>query len=226
MNYDNGVLKDAICKMVSGDKVPVRVNRFENDLTKITSSDAALTVLIHLGYLAYDEEEESCYIPNYEIREEFVKALEKLNWIEINNSISNSKKLYEEALKGNVKFIDETLDKNHVDLAGPFNKNKEDVLGIIVQISYYWMRCCYDVRKEEASILGRSDISFVPRDGTHIPFIVELKIGSSPREAIGQIKKRRYFDSLGDYKGKVLLLGISYNLKTLKHSSKIEFLTI
>jgi len=226
MNYDNGVLKDAICKMVSGDKVPVRVNRFENDLTKITSPDAALTVLIHLGYLAYDEEEESCYIPNYEIREEFVKALEKLNWIEIYNSISNSKKLYEEALKGNVKFIDETLDKNHVDLAGPFNKNKEDVLGIIVQISYYWMRCCYDVRKEEASILGRSDISFVPRDGTHIPFIVELKIGSSPREAIGQIKKRRYFDSLGDYKGKVLLLGISYNPKTLKHSSKIEFLTI
>ncbi len=226
MNYDNGILKDAICKMVSGDKVPVKVNRFENDLTKITSSDAALTALIHLGHLAYDEDEESCYIPNYEIREEFVKALEELNWTKIYDPISNSKKLYEETLKGNLKFIDDTLDRNHVDLAGPFSKNKEDVLGIIVQISYYWMRRFYNVKKEETSILGRSDISFIPRDSAHIPFIVELKIDSSPREAISQIKKKRYFDSLNDYKGKVLLLGVSYNSKTLKHSSKIEFITI
>ena len=226
MNYDNGELKDIICKMLLGKKVKVNVRKFENDLTKVNSSDSALTVLIHLGYLAYDEDLEACYIPNYEIKQEFVNAVDKLNWHEIYNPISNSLKLYEETLKGNVEFINKTLDENHKDLAGPFNKNKEDILGIIVEISYYNAKQFYNIKKEDTSILGRSDLSFIPYDNCHIPFIVELKINSTPDDAIAQIKEKSYFNSLGDYHGKVLLLGISYDEKTLKHSSKVLIIEI
>ena len=221
MNYDNGELKDIICKMLLGEKVKVNDRKFENDLTKVNSSDSALTVLIHLGYLAYDEDLEACYIPNYEIKQEFVNAVDKLNWHEIYNPISNSLKLYEETLKGNVEFINKTLDENHKDLAGPFNKNKEDILGVIVEISYYNAKQFYNIKKEDTSILGRSDLSFIPYDNCHIPFIVELKINSTPDEAIAQIKEKSYFNSLGSYHGKVLLLGISYDEKTLKHNSKV-----
>jgi hypothetical protein len=226
MSYDHGALKDTIAKMLTGEKADVDVSLFENDLTNIDSKDAALTVLIHLGYLAYDEEERTCYIPNHEIKEEFERALKKLNWNEIYNPIDNSKKLYQETLKGNIDFINETLDKNHKDLAGPFNKNKEDVLGIIVGISYYNAQQYYVMKKEDTSTLGRSDISFIPKDNTHIPMIVELKVDSTPEEAITQIKEKEYFNSLGDYKGQVLLLGISYDSKKLKHSSKIEFIEL
>ncbi len=135
MNYDNGKLKDLIAKMISGDEVEVNVSKFDNDLTKVDSKDAALTVLIHLGYLAYNEKSKSCYIPNHEIKEEFINAIDSLNWTEIYNPISNSKKLYEETLKGNTKFINETLDINHHSLASMFNKNKEDLLFVIVHIS-------------------------------------------------------------------------------------------
>ncbi len=224
MNYDNGVLKDAICKMIIGDKVDVNVRKFENDLTKVNSTDSALTVLIHLGYLAYDEENESCYIPNFEIRQEFVAAVDSLSWKEIYNPILNSEKMYRETLNGNTKFIDETLDKNHRELAGPFNKNKEDILGVIVEISYYYMKRFYEVKKEDTSILGRSDIVFIPRDSAHVPFIVELKVDSSPANAIQQIKDREYVNSLGNYHGKVLLLGVSYDSKTLKHTSLIDWI--
>ena len=226
MNYDNGELKDIICKMLLGEKVKVNVRKFENDLTKVNSSDSALTVLIHLGYLAYDEDLEACYIPNYEIKQEFVNAVDKLNWHEIYNPISNSLKLYEETLKGNVEFINKTLDENHKDLAGPFNKNKEDILGVIVEISYYSAKQFYNIKKEDTSILGRSDLSFIPYDNCHIPFIVELKINSTPDEAIAQIKEKSYFNSLGSYHGKVLLLGISYDEKTLKHNSKVLIIEI
>ena len=123
MNYDNGELKDIICEMLLGNKVRVNVSKFSNDLTKVDSADSALTVLIHLGYLAYDKKLKVCYIPNYEIKQEFVNAVDKLNWHEIYNPISNSLKLYEETLKGNAEFINKTLDQNHKDLAGPFNKN-------------------------------------------------------------------------------------------------------
>ena len=171
MNYDNGKLKDIICKMLLGEKVKVNVRKFENDLTKVNSSDSALTVLIHLGYLAYDEDLKACYIPNYEIKQEFVNAVDKLNWHEIYNPISNSLKLYEETLKGNIEFINKTLDQNHLELAGHFNKNKEDILGVIVEISYYNAKQFYNIKKEDTSILGRSDLSFIPYDNCHIPFV-------------------------------------------------------
>ncbi len=93
MNYDNGELKEVITRMLTGEKVQLNVMKFSNDLTKINSRDAALTVLIHLGYLAYDEETKSAYIPNYEIQNEFETALDELNWKELYNPISNSKKL-------------------------------------------------------------------------------------------------------------------------------------
>ena len=226
MNYDNGELKDIICKMLLGNKVEIDVTEFENDLTKVDSTDSALTVLIHLGYLAYDKKLKVCYIPNYEIKKEFERALKKLNWKEIYNPISNSKKLYEETLNGNVEFINKTLDENHKDLAGPFNKNKEDILGVIVEISYYNAKQFYNIKKEDTSILGRSDLSFIPYDNCHIPFIVELKVNSTPEDAIAQIKEKSYFNSLGDYHGKVLLLGISYDEKTLKHNSKVEIIEL
>ena len=220
MNYDHGALKGIITKMLSGDKVSVNVSRFSNDLTKVNSADSALTVLIHLGYLAFIKGEELgcgyCYIPNYEIRQEFVNAILELDWKEIYNPISNSKKLYEETLKGNVEFINTTLDQNHLELAGPFNKNKEDILGVIVEISYYNAKQFYNIKKEDTSILGRSNLSFIPYDNCHIPFIVELKVNFTPDEAIAQIKEKSYFNSLGNYHGKVLLLGISYDEKTLE----------
>jgi hypothetical protein len=226
MNYDEGILKDTIAKMISGEKVEVNASRFSNDLTKVNSSDSALTVLIHLGYLAYDEESKSCYIPNLEIRNEFVNGLEELNWMDIYNPISNSKKMYEETIKGNLEFINETLDKNHLSLARPFNKNKEDILGVIVQISYYYAKQFYNVKKEDTSILVRADISFIPYDNCHIPMFVELKVDDEPQSAINQIKERKYYNSLGDYHGDVLLLGITYNDKTLNHDSKIEIIKI
>ena len=48
----------------------------------------------------------------------------------------------------------------------------------------------------------------------------------TPEDGIEQIKEKEYFNSLGDYKGDVLLLGISYDSTTLKHSSKVEIIKL
>ena len=106
---------------------------FENDLTKIYSEDSALTVLIHLGYLAYDEETKSCYIPNYEISLEFENALQDLHWDLIYEPINRSLKMYDETLKGNTDYINQVFDLNNQDFASVLNKNKED----IIKCNYY-----------------------------------------------------------------------------------------
>ena len=41
--------------------------------------------------------------------------------------------------------------------------------------------------------------------------IVELKYDKSAKSAIEQIKKKYYADSLKDYSGEILLVGINYN---------------
>ncbi len=231
MNYDRGALKGEILRMLNGEAIEVDSGKFENDLTNVGSRDAALTVLIHLGYLAYLPPEDGgrtgkCRIPNEEIRRQFEAALEALDWKDAYDPIGNSKKLCEETFKGNTDFIDKTLDRNHKELASFISKNDEKVLALIVATSYYRARDSYRVKQEDTCISGRSDVSFFPIDPGHIPFIVELKIGHSPEEAIAQIKEWHYWEDWPEYKGKVLLVGVTYDPKTLKHRSKVEWIDV
>ncbi len=231
MNFDGGVLKGEIASMLSGGNAEINPGKFDNDLAKIDSKDAALTVLVHLGYLAYLPPEipgrkGGCYIPNKEISLEFERALEKLGWKDIYDPISNSMKLCEETFKGNADFIDSTLDRNHRELASFISKNDEKVLALIVATSYYRARDFYRVKQEDACVSGRSDVSFFPTEPGCAPFIVELKVGHSPEEAIAQIKEKAYWEAWPSYKGKILLVGINYDPKTLKHHSKVEWIEI
>ena len=65
------------------------------------------------------------------------------------------------------------------------------------------------------------------------PFIIlELKVDSSPEEAIQQIKDKDYIlrfqgklGENGKYTGKILGVGISYDKETKTHQCKIEILS-
>lgn len=52
--------------------------------------------------------------------------------------------------------------------------------------------------------------------------IIELKYDKSAEGAIAQIKEKRYLESLKEYKGNLLLVGINYYKKTKKHTCVIE----
>ncbi len=58
--------------MLSGKSIKVNTSKFQNSLDGFKSKDDVFTYLIHLGYLAYNNEEEECYIPNYEIKKEWI----------------------------------------------------------------------------------------------------------------------------------------------------------
>ena len=81
MNYAG--LKDDIMTMLSGGKVLVNTETFQNDLSTVFSKDDALTALIHLGYLGYDYEEGCAFIPNYEVAKAYQVALNVGSWTEM-----------------------------------------------------------------------------------------------------------------------------------------------
>lgn len=62
--------------MLSGSKCKVNTRTFQNDMTTFKSKDDILTLLLHLGYVVYDSEAASVYIPNAEMQEEFKNAVE------------------------------------------------------------------------------------------------------------------------------------------------------
>lgn len=75
IDLDEDGLRESIIRMIAGEQVRVDVGTFQNDITNIQKKDDVLTLLIHLGYLAYDSEKETAYIPNEEVRKEFLRAV-------------------------------------------------------------------------------------------------------------------------------------------------------
>ena len=81
MNLDS--LKEGVVQMIGGACQSIDTGAFQNDMTSIGSKDDVLTLLVHLGYLAYDTESKSVRIPNEEIRQEFIRAVKNSRHIEL-----------------------------------------------------------------------------------------------------------------------------------------------
>lgn len=81
MNFDG--LRTAVIQMLSGEMVEVNVNTFQNDVVSFRNKDDVITLLIHLGYLAYNWKRKAAYIPNEEIRQEFSDATTEEKWSEL-----------------------------------------------------------------------------------------------------------------------------------------------
>lgn len=79
INKDFDGLKTAIMSMLSGDECRIRTTSFQNDMASFRSKDDILTLLVHLGYLAYNQKRQTAYIPNEEIRGEFTNAVDALH---------------------------------------------------------------------------------------------------------------------------------------------------
>ncbi len=82
INMDFDDLKKEILAMLSGGSVKVRVRSFQNDMVTFRNKDDVLTLLIHLGYLGYDQKNQTAFIPNEEIRSEFAETVEEDRWDE------------------------------------------------------------------------------------------------------------------------------------------------
>lgn len=71
---------------------------------------------------------------------------------------------------------------------------------------------------------GFADIVYqpLPNHPNRPVIVVELKWDKSADAAIAQIKKKQYPESLREYSGEILLVGIDYDKKTKEHSCVIE----
>lgn len=101
IEMDEQGLKDAIARMLGGAACIIDTGTFQNDITSINNRDDVLTLLIHLGYLAYDSDTKSVSIPNEEVRQEFVRAVKSGKYTDVAKMILDSEKLLQNTLSMN-----------------------------------------------------------------------------------------------------------------------------
>lgn len=221
MNFDG--LKDTIIAMLGGAKCEIDPNTFQNDMTTFRSKDDVLTLLVHLGYLAYDTFSECVFIPNQEVREEFLRAIRNTDSPKLIQVVQQSEKLLEATLRMEEEAVAKMLDRIHSEYSSSQFYNNEQSLRAVIQLAYISRVKDYLEFQELPSGKGYADIVFLPKRGSDKPLlVVELKWNKSSAGAIAQIKNKQYAQVVEEYGGEILLIGINYSEKTKKHSCKIE----
>lgn len=216
-------LQDDVLRMLAGERVEVDVLTFQNDLSIIESKDEALTALIHLGYLGYDEEYQEAFIPNYEVATAFHAAIKIGKWTKIAKAIANANKLLNDTIRGNAESVAQKLDEAHEAYSSIIKYNNENSLSCIVTMAYATAPAYYNVEREFPAGKGFADMAFIPRKNINKPaMIVELKFNKNADTAIKQIKENRYAGKLAGYADKIVLVGINYDKNSKKHECMIE----
>ena len=221
MNYDG--LKDDIIRMLAGEHVYVDTTEFLNDMHIIRSKNDVLTVLIHLGYLAYDEDEQECFIPNKEVADELNNAIKATSWEPLIKTIQNSKALLNATISGNEQAVASAIDLAHDENTSILSYNDENSLACVLSVAYIWAKNDYIIHREYATGKGYADLVMIPRRNVSKPaLVIELKFNNSADTAIDQIKRKQYPAKIAEYTGDILLVGINYDKETKQHTCKIE----
>ena len=221
MNFEG--LRDDILSMLAGEEVPVNTGSFTNDMATFRTEDDVLTLLIHLGYLGYRYATKTVFIPNGEIRAEFVNAVSVSDWGEVSNALKNSADTLQAIWQGREKQVAEGIRQAHFETSH-IQYNDENALSYTISLALYAARNFYTIHRELAGGKGFADLVFIPKKqfAEKPALVVELKWDKNAEGAIQQIKEKEYCRSLEEYKGNLLLVGINYDKKTQVHTCKIE----
>ena len=224
LNYDG--LKDDVMAMLEGKRVRVDTTGFSNDLSAIYNKDDALTALIHLGYLAYDEGK--AYIPNYEVSVAYRLALRNSGWNEVAKSIVRCEELLDETIEGNGERVAEIINLAHEAYTSILKYNDENALSCVITMAYFTAPAYYNVIRELPAGKGFADIVMLPRKDTKNKpaLLIELKYDKDADSAIRQIHEKKYAGVLSGYSDEIVIAGINYDKDSKEHSCCIERLKV
>lgn len=209
-DYDG--LKDAVALLMDGGRLKIDTSTYQNDMTTFHGKDDVLSLLIHLGYLGFNDEQSEVFIPNREILDEFKASTKTGEWIEPFRAYEQSKALLQATWDQQEEKVAEILENAH-HRAGNKTYHDEAALSYAVQLAYYAAQKYYTTILELDSGKGYADIAYLPSPKyPEIPaLVIELKYNKSADTAAAQIKRQNYPLRLEHYKGNILLVGINYN---------------
>jgi len=210
MDFDG--LKEAVALLMDGGRLKIDTSTYQNDMTTFNGRDDVLSLLIHLGYLGFDDKRSEVFIPNREIMDEFRTSTKGEKWIPAFRAFARSEEILKATWERNADRVAELLEEAH-NRAGNKTYHDETALSYAVQLAYYAAQKYYTVILELDSGKGYVDLAYLPGPQyASLPaMIVELKYNQSADTALSQIKRQKYPERLEHYRGNILLVAVEYD---------------
>ena len=223
-------VRDDLVLMASGERIEAKMLEYAATADELHTKDQIYSAMVVYGLLTYEDGTVS--IPNKELMDKFDELFmsnEGLGYV--NNLARESARMLKATLSGDTGTMEEILKFAHDTEVPILSYNNESELAAVVNLVYLSARDKYRVEREDRAGEGYVDFIFYPERKNADALILELKIDSTPEEAIRQIRDRNYAlrlkGKLGEvprYTGRVLAVGISYDRKSKKHFCKVETL--
>lgn len=237
LNFDG--LQDEIVKLLANESILIDYTTFSNDMSSFATKDDVLTLLLHLGYLSLQPEDDylpngqtyddnrllRVHIPNQEIKNEFISTMrQNARYAGVYELINASYTLLNDICNQKCEAVARSFDKVHEENTSILKYNDENSLACVISLSLLLCsRDLYTVKREMAAGKGFADLVYIPKAGVTQPaLLIELKYDQSAQTAIDQIKNKQYPNVFSDYHGEVLLVGINYDKITKTHECLIE----
>ena len=228
-NFDG--VKECVIDLVAGSYLHnIEISSSNLEPSSFTCKDDILAYMIHLGYLAYDRDTDSVYVPNYEVKESLIKALNKLKWPLYEASLKRSDILLEATLNKECDTVASMVADLHNKYSSFFDYSTESCLKHAVVLGYLSALKFYEEpRLELKGGLGFADVGFRPstKHATGLPaLIIEFQKDKSAEIALDQIESKGYIEAVKGYASSALLIGISFDGKTKEHQCVIKEIEI
>ena len=220
-------LKDDIIKLCSGTSIKIYdTDSFNTADTTFPNKDSIYVYLVHLGYLGYNDEDETIYVPNEETRRELLHSVRDNHWPQYESALKLSEQVVVATENKDTETIANLLAKVHEDKVPVLEYNSESALRYVVLMAYLATEKDYLAPLNEFQTgKGFADIVYLPKKVSKNgkpALIIELKKDASAKVALEQIKERDYVSRVKEYTENILLIGINYDSKTKQHTCEIE----
>ncbi len=220
-------LKDDIIKLCSGTSIKIYdIDSFNTADTTFPNKDSIYVYLVHLGYLGYNDEESTIYVPNEETRRELLHSVRDNHWPQYESALKLSEQVVVATENKDTETVANLLAKVHEDKVPVLEYNSESALRYVVLMAYLATEKDYLAPLNEFQTgKGFADIVYLPKKVSKNgkpALIIELKKDASAKAALEQIKDRDYVSRVKEYTDNILLIGINYDSKTKQHSCVIE----
>ena len=225
LNFEG--LKDDIIKLCSGTSIRIYdIESFNTAEKNFPNKDSIYVYLVHLGYLSYNDEESTIYVPNEETRRELLHSVRDNHWPQYEGALKLSEQVVLATENKYTETVANLLAKVHEDKVPVLEYNSESALRYVVLIAYLAAEKDYLAPLNEFPTgKGFADIVYLPKKVSKNgkpALIIELKKDASAKTALEQIKERDYVSRVKEYTDNILLIGINYDSKSKQHSCIIE----
>ncbi|MCR5788774.1 MAG: ATP-binding protein [Lachnospiraceae bacterium] len=213
-------LKEVTAVLMDGGRVKANIRKYQNDMTTFAGRDDVLALLIHLGYLGYDNRTGEVFIPNKEILDVFKDSTESPEWVDTFRSFRTSMELLEAIWTEDAEKTAELMELSH-DRTENKTYNNEAALSYGIQYGLYAAQKYYTTIQELDSGKGYADLVYLPspRYPEKPALVVELKYNKDVRTAADQVRDRNYPQILEHYAGNILIVSVNYD----KESKNTDF---